>query len=180
MPINKYYATILLGAAELLGAFTSILLVHSTGKRPLVFASLIGVGCCFFATAMYANFMHDFGSGPTKNVIANYTSSHRSFANRSNFTQLTTDTIETTTVDFMTTTDFFTGMDDYYNTMDDSDVTTQTNRLKRHFDGLTKTNGTLSAMDLSDISPHLWVPLVLLVASGVFSHVGKISIDTKK
>lgn len=45
-PINKYYATILLGVAELIATVSCVFLIHFTGKRPLVLISTIGVGLC--------------------------------------------------------------------------------------------------------------------------------------
>lgn len=53
-PINEYYATISLGAAETLGCIVGAIFIRSTGKRPLVFASLIGNGLCFFGAALYS------------------------------------------------------------------------------------------------------------------------------
>lgn len=73
-PIDKYYATIFLGAAELVGALTCVFLVHVTGKRPLVFASLIGCGLCFFGTATYANYLNVVPGGAVNNVVANASS----------------------------------------------------------------------------------------------------------
>lgn len=70
-PINKKNATILLGGGELVGAITSVLLVHSTGKRPLVFVSLIGTGFCFFATATYAHFLGTVAGVSVDNVVTN-------------------------------------------------------------------------------------------------------------
>lgn len=46
-PVDKYYATFLLGMAELLGTILCVILVHFTGKRPLVLISTIGCGLCF-------------------------------------------------------------------------------------------------------------------------------------
>ncbi|XP_066251365.1 facilitated trehalose transporter Tret1-like [Euwallacea similis] len=53
-PIDKYYATIMLGVAEALGCILSSTLVHFTGKRKMNFVSLIGTGLCFFIVATYA------------------------------------------------------------------------------------------------------------------------------
>ncbi|KAH1024659.1 hypothetical protein HUJ05_004113 [Dendroctonus ponderosae] len=54
VPINKYYATIILGVAEALGCILSSILVHFVGKRRMNFFSLLGTGCCFFVVATYA------------------------------------------------------------------------------------------------------------------------------
>lgn len=55
-PIDKYYATMLLGVAELSGTILCVILVKFTGKRPLVLLSCIGCGLCLFTTATYAHF----------------------------------------------------------------------------------------------------------------------------
>lgn len=54
VPINEYYATILLGAAQVLGCILGMVLVRSLGKRHIAFLSLIGCGACFFAVATYS------------------------------------------------------------------------------------------------------------------------------
>lgn len=54
-PINEYYATILLGTAQFLGCVIGAICIRSTGKRPLVFVSLIGCGLCFFLAATYTH-----------------------------------------------------------------------------------------------------------------------------
>lgn len=51
VPINEYYATIFLGAAQVIGCLIGMVFVRSVGKRGLVFASFIGCGLCFFAVA---------------------------------------------------------------------------------------------------------------------------------
>ncbi|RZC34223.1 Sugar tr and/or MFS 1 domain containing protein [Asbolus verrucosus] len=53
-PIDKYYATVILGIVELLGCVACVTLVHFIGKRVINFISLIGSGCCFFIVATYA------------------------------------------------------------------------------------------------------------------------------
>lgn len=70
-PIDKYYATMLLGLAELLGTFLCILLVHHTGKRPIVLASTIGCGLCFLGTATYAYYLNEIPGSSISNVVAN-------------------------------------------------------------------------------------------------------------
>lgn len=73
-PIDKYYATILLGAAELIGAFSCVLLVHITGKRPLVFVSLVGTGICFGGAATYAWYLDEVPGVIVDNIVANHSS----------------------------------------------------------------------------------------------------------
>lgn len=53
-PINKYYATLLLGIVELSGSLVCVVAVHYVGKRPLTFLSTVGCGICFLVVATYA------------------------------------------------------------------------------------------------------------------------------
>lgn len=53
-PIDKYYATIILGVAQLTGAVFCVCVIHYTGKRKLNFVSLIACGVCYLVTATYA------------------------------------------------------------------------------------------------------------------------------
>ncbi|XP_044268553.1 facilitated trehalose transporter Tret1 isoform X3 [Tribolium madens] len=53
-PIDKYYATIFLGVAEVFGCLLSACLIHYVGKRVMNFFSLLGCGSCFLITAFYA------------------------------------------------------------------------------------------------------------------------------
>lgn len=57
LPVNEYYATIVLGAIEVLGCVLGVLLIRSLGKRRITFLSMIGCGVCFFAAATYS-FVH--------------------------------------------------------------------------------------------------------------------------
>uniref|UniRef100_A0A1B0GIU9 Major facilitator superfamily (MFS) profile domain-containing protein n=1 Tax=Lutzomyia longipalpis TaxID=7200 RepID=A0A1B0GIU9_LUTLO len=70
-PIDKYYATMLLGVAELIGTLLCVILVHFTGKRPLVFLSAIGCGLCFLATGTYTHFLHLIPGKTIRNIVAN-------------------------------------------------------------------------------------------------------------
>lgn len=70
-PIDKYYATVLLGAVEIVGTIICVILIHYTGKRPLVLISTVGVGLGFFGTATYANFLHSVPGVSVDNVVAN-------------------------------------------------------------------------------------------------------------
>lgn len=56
----------MLGTAQFLGCVIGAVCIRSTGKRPLVFASLIGCGLCFFITATYS---HINGIGITSSAI---------------------------------------------------------------------------------------------------------------
>uniref|UniRef100_A0A182T9P7 Major facilitator superfamily (MFS) profile domain-containing protein n=1 Tax=Anopheles maculatus TaxID=74869 RepID=A0A182T9P7_9DIPT len=73
-PINKYYATCLLGLTELIGTLFCVFLVHRTGKRPLVFTSTIGCAVCFFGAATYAYFVNEIPGAAVQNVVANVSS----------------------------------------------------------------------------------------------------------
>lgn len=73
-PINKYHATIFLGAAELVGCLLCVFLVHVTGKRPLVFISTIGCGLCFLGTATYARYLNLVPGVTVSNIVANASS----------------------------------------------------------------------------------------------------------
>lgn len=61
----------LLGAVEILGTIMCVILIHYTGKRPLVLISTVGVGLGFFGTATYANFLHSVPGISVDNVVAN-------------------------------------------------------------------------------------------------------------
>ncbi|XP_017785422.1 PREDICTED: facilitated trehalose transporter Tret1-like [Nicrophorus vespilloides] len=54
VPIDKYYATVMLGIVELCGCLFCVILVHYIGKRVLNFISLAGSCICFTAVATYA------------------------------------------------------------------------------------------------------------------------------
>lgn len=58
VPINEYYATICLGAAQVIGCLLGMVCVRSSGKRRLVFMSFIGCGVCFFAVATQSHYLH--------------------------------------------------------------------------------------------------------------------------
>lgn len=73
-PIDKYYATVLLGFVEILGTVFCVVLIHFTGKRPLVLISTIGVGLGFFGTATYATFLRSVPGISVDNVVANVSS----------------------------------------------------------------------------------------------------------
>lgn len=162
-PIDKYYATILLGAAELVGAFTCVLLVHTTGKRPLVFTSLIGTGICFFATATYAHYLHLVPGAGVENVVANRSHHLQAMENASiglaDMWRSVNDSLLTTTEPYDTTTDAY-----YGSTM-----------------AAAATNGTTATAGISRIilpipnaeqNEYLWIPLTLIIAGAYFAHLG--------
>lgn len=53
-PIDKYYATVLLGVVQFLGCIISVVFVNILGKRIINFISLLGSGICFVVVATYA------------------------------------------------------------------------------------------------------------------------------
>lgn len=53
-PIDKYFATTILGCLELIGTIVCVIFVKFVGKRKLSFFSMIGCGICFLLTAIYA------------------------------------------------------------------------------------------------------------------------------
>ncbi|XP_023940872.1 facilitated trehalose transporter Tret1 [Bicyclus anynana] len=60
-PIDKYYATLILGILQILGSGACVLLVHYTGKRPLTFFSTAAAGVCCILVAGYDGYFqtHD-------------------------------------------------------------------------------------------------------------------------
>ncbi|KAL7728352.1 hypothetical protein ACLKA6_007446 [Drosophila palustris] len=70
-PMNKYHATILLGVAEMISTILGVILIHFTGKRPLVLVSTIGTGLCFLGTATYAHFLNEVPGFGVNNVVIN-------------------------------------------------------------------------------------------------------------
>ncbi|KAM8714746.1 hypothetical protein ACLKA7_001153 [Drosophila subpalustris] len=54
-PMDKNSATILLGISELLATILGAVFIHSTGKRPLVFTSMLGTGACISGIAIYTH-----------------------------------------------------------------------------------------------------------------------------
>ncbi|XP_045489849.1 facilitated trehalose transporter Tret1-like [Pieris rapae] len=52
-PIDKYYATLILGVLQIVGSGGCVLMVHYTGKRPLTFFSTAGAAVCCLLVAGY-------------------------------------------------------------------------------------------------------------------------------
>lgn len=55
-PVDKYLATMILGIAQLAGTSLCVVLIHYTGKRPLVFISTFGSAIFFVCAGFYAHF----------------------------------------------------------------------------------------------------------------------------
>lgn len=154
-------------------------LVHVTGKRPLVFASLIGCGLCFFATATYAHFLDLVPGSSVDNVVSNLTSFNRTnVLNRYNITGFETsfstssDESETTMYAFLETTTF--GLDDL--------LRNDSTRVKRLHIAEEESTGVDPLGELAESvilqlpkvgeNQILWLPLALLLSGALLSHVG--------
>lgn len=173
-PIDKYYATILLGGAELLGALCTVFLVHLTGKRPLMFVSLIGVGSCFFATATYAYFLDIVPGSGVDNVVANRSMKdldRLSFINELNLTEAFENLDDAEGSEYEITTEFLTNLNE--------STTFWVERM--HSTNMPVTNYTAIDDDTANVilsipnakeNQFLWIPLALLIAGAVLSHLG--------
>ncbi|XP_050536081.1 facilitated trehalose transporter Tret1-like isoform X2 [Daktulosphaira vitifoliae] len=53
-PISGYASIFILGISQLIGVLLCIILIHWTGKRPLVIVSTLGTSLCFFIVSGYA------------------------------------------------------------------------------------------------------------------------------
>lgn len=53
-PVDSFAATKILGTAQLVGTLLCVILIHYTGKRPLVFLSTLGSGILFASAGLYA------------------------------------------------------------------------------------------------------------------------------
>ncbi|XP_028168529.1 facilitated trehalose transporter Tret1-like isoform X1 [Ostrinia furnacalis] len=60
-PLDKYYATLILGVLQMVGAGVCVILVHYTGKRPLTFVSTAGAAVCCFVVAGYDGYIKMYG-----------------------------------------------------------------------------------------------------------------------
>ncbi|XP_026497541.1 facilitated trehalose transporter Tret1-like isoform X2 [Vanessa tameamea] len=73
-PIDKYYATLILGILQILGSITCVMLVHYTGKRPLTFFSTATAGICCLLVAVYEGYIKS-------NLVLNITTTFDDFNN---------------------------------------------------------------------------------------------------
>lgn len=60
-PIDKYYATLLLGVLQIIGTATCVILVHYTGKRPLTLISTAGTSICCILVAAFDLYIKMYG-----------------------------------------------------------------------------------------------------------------------
>lgn len=167
-----------------MGAFTSVLLVHSTGKRPLVFASLIGTGFCFFATATYANFLNIVPGVSVDNVVANYSMQdldRSSFVNEHNLTAAFNNNLTDFENSMQTTTEFMSTYDDITQSTTIDSILETTARYKRMHAVESFSGSNITDIDDSNIilpipnakqNEYLWLPLTLLIAGAMLSHIG--------
>lgn len=143
-----------------IGASLSILLVHWTGKRPLLFVSLIGVAFCFCASATYAYFIDSIPGVAVENIVANYSMENldrSSYINEHNLTEA----LSLTSV-LETTTEFI-----------DSVNGSQATPVLLNNSTIENTNKIFLAIPNAETNPYSWLPMTLLIASGIFSHIGK-------
>ncbi|XP_059062307.1 facilitated trehalose transporter Tret1 isoform X2 [Achroia grisella] len=69
-PIDKYYATLIIGILQILGTAVCVLLVHYTGKRPLTFFSTGGAAVCCYFVAAYDGYLKYDGVPQTTEINA--------------------------------------------------------------------------------------------------------------
>ncbi|KAJ8950494.1 hypothetical protein NQ318_015238, partial [Aromia moschata] len=89
-PIDKYYATIFLGFAQVSGCILSACLVYVVGKRKMNFFSLIGTGICFTVVATYAYLIDvNHFDAPVVNKTQNVTLDENSLIKQHNWIPMT-------------------------------------------------------------------------------------------
>lgn len=58
VPMDKYFATVLMGCVQLMGCIVCMIFINRFGKRSMNFVSLLGTAICFIVVAAYA-YMND-------------------------------------------------------------------------------------------------------------------------
>lgn len=174
----------MLGAAELVGAFSCVVLVHITGKRPLVFVSLIGTGVCFFGAATYAWYLDSVPGFIVENVVANYSIpdhlQRRNFINQKN---ITFDAMMSNRSDTEITTELLVSITtETYLNLENETTTNSIEAITLHLKPDTnQTNAANRTTDLkkfflsvpnAEENKYLWLPLALLLAGSFFAHLG--------
>lgn len=161
-----------------------VLLVHLTGKRPLVFVSLIGTGFCFFATATYAYFIDSVPGVAVDNIVANYSMKdldRSSYINQFNLTEIINDSsamLLAGSQQFETTTELSDSIA--------ADSIEMTTLLSEHMNLalVSRANNTPASTEDTDssiflkipstkVNDYSWIPLTFLIAGAVFSHIGR-------
>lgn len=146
-PVDKYFATMLLGIVELIGTAICVLLVRFVGKRKLTFFSTFGCSFCFFSTSIYAYFIDKIpGEIPTNTIFNNVTLQVSNTLNSTDSLMkfLTTESTMNLTKEFA------------------SNLQESSNFV----------NETTSSIAELDTNQHSWIPLTLLLASALLSHSG--------
>ncbi|XP_058447288.1 uncharacterized protein LOC131427791 [Malaya genurostris] len=181
-PIDKYYATILLGVAELLGTLFCVCLVHFSGKRPLVLISSIGCAICFFSVAGYAYFLNSIPGSTVSNIVANVSAIRTDFhVIPLNSTEVIS-AISKDSLNYMDTSNQSSNKDDgtkydhqnftpyYLNGSYDNAVSNSTRYGEYITSAIPKE--VLVQIPNADENKYLWVPLTLLLGSAFLTHVG--------
>ncbi|XP_046742994.1 facilitated trehalose transporter Tret1-like [Diprion similis] len=82
-PIEKFKAAVMLGAAELLGTLSCVILIHFTGKRKIALISVLSTAICFSIAALYGSMINqglivgeDYAWIPTYALIGSAYFSH--------------------------------------------------------------------------------------------------------
>uniref|UniRef100_A0A1B0D994 Major facilitator superfamily (MFS) profile domain-containing protein n=1 Tax=Phlebotomus papatasi TaxID=29031 RepID=A0A1B0D994_PHLPP len=192
-PIDKYYATMLLGVAELLGTLLCVILVHFTGKRPLVFLSTVGCGLCFLATGTYTSFLHLIPGATIHNIVANVSAIESESVdeliamnisvlplpmNMPNITDFDVydfeENLTTTDESYLQTENFM--ADSMRFVLNESDYTEASSEINETVSDDDKTYNIPDSIIINLPEPkhnnYLWIPLTLLLGSAVLSHTG--------
>lgn len=149
-PVDKYFATMLLGIVELVGTGSCVMLVRFVGKRKLTFISTFGCGFCFFSTAIYAYFIDRMTGEATPSNVT------QSIENTMNETAID-DLVELWTMTstesaINSTNEFFSNLQFSSNEYNETSEITDTTEL--------------------DANKYSWIPLTLLLGSAFLSHIG--------
>lgn len=130
----------------------------------MLFASLIGVAFCFCATATYAYFIDSIPGVAVENIVANYSVDHldrTSYINEQNLTEaLSLTSVHETTTEFI-------------GSVNSSKLISQVTTVLANDSTTEDTNKIFLAIPNAEKNPYSWLPMTLLIASGIFSHVGK-------
>lgn len=150
-PIDKYFATMLLGIVELIGTAICVMLVRFVGKRKLTFLSLLGCSFCFFSTSIYAYFIDRIpGEIPKDNIFANITQQVE------NINASTTEMIDLIMTTITT----------------ESGLATTKEYVSQLQASSSLIDGNANEPSITDLQSHSWIPLTLLLASALLSHSG--------
>lgn len=146
-PIDKYHATVLLGVCELIGAILCVLLVRFTGKRPLVFLSLIASTLCFSSTAFYA---HYYGISPQQSNSLSDVSA----------IQMINQTEKADSPIYLKF------------SLKDIDLREQNLENLLHLNETTRNKENDTPVNTASKLKNSWIPLALLLTCALFTHIG--------